>query len=576
MAQLKNTTIDGTGFVQLPIGTTGQRPSVADGQIRYNSDTGKNEFYDSASGEWNDTATTGVVATGGDAIYDIDTEGGKYRVHIFSSTGTSSFNVLKGGEIEYLIVGGGGGGSGNFYDDGGGGGAGGLVKGSTDITPNTYSVVVGARGTWSSGSGGDSSAFGLTALGGGGGGSHRSPGRDGGSGGGGLGSFAGDNFNVDGGTATQPGSASGGFGNDGGTGGLNNVNPNGGGYPGSGGGGGAGEPGIWPRGSGANQGGRGGDGLLVDITGIPTYYAAGGGGLLGGRGGIGGGANASGGRGTTAAIDAPNNSGSGGGGGRASGDSGSPSNGGSGIVVARYALSPGNPTSVNGKLITDGLVLDIDFADARTYSGYGNQINLRNGRSNLSRGTFVNGVTTEYPASVGGCAVFNSGNNYIQLGDYRDNFISDPTLNGGRISFTLWAYTTGGYYIISSGSQTSSSGVAFSYQNGAPFASIKTSSQAASLDGFTFPLNQWIFWSFTSDGSTFRGYRNGVEFDSESLAGSGSSNAQPNLVIGQPNNALANNLHFLGKLATTKFYNRQLSATEVAQEFEATRWRFGV
>lgn len=47
MATLKNTTIDGTDSLILPVGTTAQRPSSPEtGMIRFNSDLGYPELYD--------------------------------------------------------------------------------------------------------------------------------------------------------------------------------------------------------------------------------------------------------------------------------------------------------------------------------------------------------------------------------------------------------------------------------------------------------------------------------------------------------------------------------------------------
>lgn len=50
MATLKNTTINDTGYIQLPVGNTSQRPSAANGMVRYNSESGKFETY--AGGSW--------------------------------------------------------------------------------------------------------------------------------------------------------------------------------------------------------------------------------------------------------------------------------------------------------------------------------------------------------------------------------------------------------------------------------------------------------------------------------------------------------------------------------------------
>ena len=45
MASLKNTTINDTGYLRLPVGTTVQRPTASAGMMRFNSSTGKVEYY---------------------------------------------------------------------------------------------------------------------------------------------------------------------------------------------------------------------------------------------------------------------------------------------------------------------------------------------------------------------------------------------------------------------------------------------------------------------------------------------------------------------------------------------------
>jgi len=49
MATLKNTTVNDTGFLRLPIGTTAQRPvSPAAGMVRFNTTLGYAEVYTGA------------------------------------------------------------------------------------------------------------------------------------------------------------------------------------------------------------------------------------------------------------------------------------------------------------------------------------------------------------------------------------------------------------------------------------------------------------------------------------------------------------------------------------------------
>jgi hypothetical protein len=324
--------INATDAITLPRGTSAQRPAnPIGGMMRYNTDFNSVEWYDAVGQQWN--SMTGVIATGG-AVTEITQDGVVYRVHTFTDVGTSSFQVLRGGEVEYLIVGGGGAGGNNHA---GGGGGGGLLEGVLSINSNNYSVIVGAGGqphelnstaTSEFNDGGNSSVFGIPAAGGGGGG-HRndsantSPGRNGGSGGGGGGS---QNTFPD---NRIPGSGIFGQGNSGGS----AIDLYGGGGGGAGAEGNAGTGLAFPS-------GVGGVGKSSSITGTMVFYAGGGGGSSGSAsykasGGAGGGG-AAGGAINDNGTAGTNGLGGGGGGGGAGGTPGSA--GGSGIVIIRYPI----------------------------------------------------------------------------------------------------------------------------------------------------------------------------------------------------------------------------------------------
>jgi hypothetical protein len=225
----------------------------------------------------NDLAVSGTLTVGGAAVLtaaDLPSQGTKitatggnststvsgHKVHDFQSNGT--FEITAGaGEVEVLIVGGGGseGGAGSGCHAGGGGGGGGVVNRFLTLGVGKYAVVIGAGGLWRN-NGGNSSAFGLVALGGGAGGpTLTGNGNNGGSGGG---SSRHTNSNQ-GGNATQPSSDAGGLGNNGGGTGPTNTNPGGGG-----GAGGAGTNG--------NGGGIGGAGKQFTQFGVNIYFGAGG------------------------------------------------------------------------------------------------------------------------------------------------------------------------------------------------------------------------------------------------------------------------------------------------------------
>lgn len=217
--------------------------------------------------------------------------------------------------IDYLIVAGGGGGAGARNSSpggrgGGGGGAGGLLQGTGFAISGDQTITVGTGGTGGAGPtvggfGGNSTAFGFTAIGGGGGGNNvvGTSATDGGSGGGAPSST---NVAANGGLGTP------GQGNNGGPGNGSGI---------AGGGGGAGGAGVLLT---------GGAGVSSSITGSAVTYAAGGNG------------------GTTASLDtvsvgaAAASTGNGGRGAAPGGANSTVTNaisggtGGTGIVVVRY------------------------------------------------------------------------------------------------------------------------------------------------------------------------------------------------------------------------------------------------
>jgi hypothetical protein len=313
--------------------------------------------YDQHNYELSESVFSPTVATGG-VISEPVINGRTYRVHTFTTVGSSNFVVSSVGTsaaIDYLIVGGGGGGGG---EAGGGGGAGGLIYGTLTATATTYPITVGGGGATypilgevdgqSSSPGGNSTFAGFTALGGGRGGSFNngavtaiSNGAAGGSGGGGA-STSTSSF-TSGGAANQGAS---GFGSAGGGGSLRRNYFGGGG----GGAGGVGETAL------LDYPGRGGSGRFYgDIFGTNVgqfgWFASGGAGgshpttggspqafSLSGGGGDGGAEFSGDSRGRPGLANT-----GGGGGGAADDTTAPPANGGvggSGVVVIRYPITP--------------------------------------------------------------------------------------------------------------------------------------------------------------------------------------------------------------------------------------------
>jgi hypothetical protein len=350
MATLTTLTVNDTGYLRIPQGTTAQRPaSPQAGMLRYNTDYSVNEYYNGTA--W--VSLNGAIAnaTGGTATGTTGTASiGGSKITTFTS-GTGSFTPVYSGSVEVFLVGGGGSGGGL----GGGGGAGGVIyQGAFPVTGGVaIPVSVGAGAPYAatthgpSGITGSNTTFGtLTAFGGGGGAGYGSGGTPfpGGSGGGGPGAT------VDGqtrwfGNGVKGQGHPGGWGHHGGTGPASQNSPQpGAAVYGGGGGGGAGEKGI-PRWS-WHADAKGGDGIASSIKGTEVQYFGGGGGggghsggshsrPGGSTGGFGGGGDARQSGTSNAAHDGRTNSG-GGGGGAHHPDTYRSGNGGPGIVVVRY------------------------------------------------------------------------------------------------------------------------------------------------------------------------------------------------------------------------------------------------
>jgi hypothetical protein len=295
---------------------------------------------DSSASAASNSVSTGATFSGGTLTSDAT-----YNYRTFTSTGSLVVGVTAG-TVDILSIAGGGGAN-RYY--GGGGGAGGYVyTSSRSISPGTYTVTIGSGGTgYANGTNTTITGGALSvtaAVGGGaggdGGGTSNNGATQGGSGGGG-----GSSANVPSGAASNAA----GQGNAGGN------SPGSSGTYSGGGGGGAGAAGQTPSTT-NSPGGNGGVGITnsnINAFGAATstgqfvspnyYYAGGGAGGTAvstiGSGGYGGGGNGgnslSGNLNTTSATNGTSNTGGGGGGG--AGSDAVAKNGGSGILIVRWA-----------------------------------------------------------------------------------------------------------------------------------------------------------------------------------------------------------------------------------------------
>ena len=403
---------NGTGSVAVPSGTTAQRPTGANGQLRYNSTTNSFEGYANGAwgaiggggggaGSWQAVQTAAFTAVAGNA-YPVNTTAGAITVTLPASPTAGSYIVVTdyartfgtntctlapngnkiSGSTSNVILNTNGCSVNLVYLDTTQGwiAYSGLITSPVASYAATYLIVSGGGGgggsiqttTQGGGGGGGGVLTGATtlasgtaytiAVGAGGAGVSRQNGTNGTAssaftlssvGGGGGGSYVGGGPGVAGGSGGGGGTASG-------TGG---AGTSGQGYAGgtatayasnasAAGGGGGGGGSVGANGSGGT-GGNGGIGLL--FTPNSTYYAGGGG--AGGFNTAGTGGSGGGGNGVTGGYNGNNggtNTGGGGGGGAsttASPDDHAGGNGGSGVVVVAYV---GAQRGTGGAVSTSG------------------------------------------------------------------------------------------------------------------------------------------------------------------------------------------------------------------------------
>ena len=200
----------------------------------------------------------------------------------------------------------------------------------------------------------------------------------------------------------------------------------------------------------------------------------------------------------------------------------------------------------NRSIVTSGLTLCLDAGNLKSYPTTGTTWTdlSRNGNN----GTLVGGPT--FSSLNGGSIVFNGSNQYID--------------NTGTVSTFSFIQNTGVYTI--------SAWVKPSVLNKEMYICGNDSGTAAQK-GF-LNTTDWVNVVVVGNGITNQFYRNGVIFGASSNTSTLSTgDSSFSLGIGFIKNATTTWL-WNGNVSNTLIYNRALSASEVLQNYNATKWRF--
>lgn len=246
-----------------------------------------------------------------------------------------------------------------------------------------------------------------------------------------------------------------------------------------------------------------------------------------------------------------------------------------------------------GNTVTDGLVLLLDAANTKSYPTTGTTW------TDLSRscynGTLTNGPT--FNSSNGGSIVFDGVDDYIDnIGTINDfNFI----FSQGTFSVSFWfkRLTNNTRRVIGGNTLTNSEkgwfiiveyGISGFGDNCLRFqvtgGVINTRLIAGSTDNNTIGTD-WTHCAFTCENPDKVGkwYINGVSVNTTTRVGTG--NATQGTYYSGPSDRTVNigrsnfsstSIPLNGNISNFLIYNRALSPTEISQNFNATRSRFGI
>lgn len=229
------------------------------------------------------------------------------------------------------------------------------------------------------------------------------------------------------------------------------------------------------------------------------------------------------------------------------------------------------------KIVTNGLVLWLDAAQGRSYSGSGTAWNDISGTGNNL--TLTNGPT--FSSNNGGVIVFDGTNDFAT----RTSPTSIPT-NQSAKTMSVWFYTTNTsnntQQVFTSHNNSGAGGastqieIRFNLNVSPQRMTIHVSNWGGNpvvVSTVTPSANTWYNVAFTTGGSgtTHRIYINGSQ----------NATATSTLQTGNITNiflaTFSGSSEFLtGGVASALYYNRELTATEVLQNYNALKSRFGL
>jgi len=232
-------------------------------------------------------------------------------------------------------------------------------------------------------------------------------------------------------------------------------------------------------------------------------------------------------------------------------------------------------------IITSGLVLNLDAAITKSYPKSGTIWNDLSGNNN--NGTLIGGPT--YSTLNNGTLLFSGTNQYVDIPS--SNIPLNNVTQFSYSAFVNFNTKTPGNAFFSYGVEGQfSSDILFGWSGGILFFQINNGSDGSGEAQYSYsPFNSWISLSVVYNGSLsgnsnrLKVYINGNEVTSTysyTVPATTASPSSPLCRLGVYVSDNTNGWALNGRIANTLLYNRALSVSEIQQNYNIQKTRFGL
>ena len=232
------------------------------------------------------------------------------------------------------------------------------------------------------------------------------------------------------------------------------------------------------------------------------------------------------------------------------------------------------------RIATDGLILALDAANTKSYpsSGGSTWYDL-SGKGN--NGTLTNGPT--YSSANSGFIEFDGNDDYVDLGTINTSHVlqmNNPF--GGGLTLSWWGYfdDTGDdfqrIFDKSSGGSATNGWAIYTSATGSNTTTLSLGSAGSDQEiSNSYLTSTWQNWCVTwiKSSGTYVTYLNGVQ-DKTGTRTWNVPSVQTNARIAFWNHSTGR--EYNGKIASLNIYDKALTASEIQQNYNALRGRFGI